>query len=366
MKTHAVVLRDGAGPFTLEEVELAPPGPGEALVRIVGTGLCHTDLLTRHGFPLPRPTVMGHEGSGVVEEVGPGVTRFAVGDHVVLSYDSCGWCAHCLDGEPSYCAEFAPRNLFGVRPDGSTPMTDRDGEPVAARWFGQSSLATHAIATERNMVRVDPELPLELLGPLGCGIQTGAGSVLLALEVRAGSSIAVFGAGAVGLAAVMAAKVAGASEIIAVDLNAKRRELALELGATRVVDGADPDVAARITGWTGGVDRALDTTAVPSVVVSALDSLRARGVCGLVGAGGDLTLPGRLMAAGVTVRYLMEGDAVPQRLIPRLIDLWQRGRFPFDRLIRTYALDAVNDAERDAAGGDTVKPVLLPGELSTV
>jgi aryl-alcohol dehydrogenase len=133
-----------------------------------------------------------------------------------------------------------------------------------------------------------------------------------------------------------------------------------------VIEGADPDVAARITGWTGGVDRALDTTGVPSVVASALESLRTRGVCGLVGTGGDITLPSRLMVSGVTVKYLMEGDAVPQRFIPRLIDLWQQGRFPFDRLIRTYALDAVNDAERDTAGGETVKAVLLPGELSTV
>ncbi|MEV5843599.1 NAD(P)-dependent alcohol dehydrogenase [Streptomyces sp. NPDC051985] len=364
MKVHAAVLRNGAGPFAVEEVDLAPPGPGEALVRIVGTGLCHTDLLPRHGFPLPGPMVAGHEGAGVVEAVGPGVTQVVPGDHVVLSYDSCGWCARCLNGEPAYCAEFVPRNLFGLRPDGSTPMTDEDGRPIAARWFGQSSLATHAIATERNMVQVDRELPLELLGPLGCGIQTGAGSVLLALQVSAGSSIAIFGAGAVGLAAVMAAKVAGAGEIIAVDLHAKRRELALELGATRAVDGADPEVVARIKGWTGGVDRAFDTTAVPSVVVTAVDSLRARGVCALVGAGGDLTLPSRAMVGGVTVKYVMEGDAVPQLFIPRLIALWQQDRFPFDRLIRTYALDAVNDAERDAAAGETVKPVLLPGELS--
>jgi len=345
----------------VEEVELAAPGPAEVLDKVVGAGLCHTDLLPRHGLPLPLPLVVGHEGSGVVEAVGPGVTRVAVGDHVVMSFDSCGWCARCRDGEPSYCDEFFPRNLYGLRPDGSTPMTDRQGAPVSARWFGQSSLAGHAIASERGLVRVDPELPLELLGPLGCGIQTGAGSVLLALQVTAGSSVAVFGAGAVGLAAVMAAHAAGASEIIAVDLHAKRRELALELGATRVVDGADPDVATQITAWTGGVDRALDTTGVSSVIVSALASLRARGVCALVGVGGELVLPPMALGNGRVLTYLMEGDAVPQQFIPRLIALWQQGRFPFDRLIRTYALDAVNDAERDSASGETVKPVLLPG-----
>ncbi|MFF3373742.1 NAD(P)-dependent alcohol dehydrogenase [Streptomyces sp. NPDC002680] len=363
MKVHAAVLRESDSPFAVEEVELASPGPGEALVRVVGAGLCHTDLLVRHGIPLALPMVMGHEGSGVVEAVGPGVTRVAVGDHVVMSFDCCGWCARCLGGEPAYCDDFM-RNIRGVRPDGSTPMTDRDGLPVSARWFGQSSLATHSIATERNLVRVDRDLPLELLGPLGCGIQTGAGSVLLSLQVRAGSSIAVFGAGAVGLSAVMAAKAAGASEIIAVDLNAKRRELALELGATRALDGADPDIAEQIIGWTGGLDRAFDTTGVSSVVVTAMKSLRARGVCGLVGVGGDITLPPEVLAPGRTLSFLLEGDSVPQQFIPQLIDLWQRGRFPFDRLIRTYSLDAINDAERDTASGETVKAVLLPGELS--
>ncbi|MFD8725283.1 NAD(P)-dependent alcohol dehydrogenase [Streptomyces sp. NPDC059629] len=364
MRTRAAVMRSAQGPFTIEQVELDDPGPGELLIRIAGTGLCHTDLLARH-MPdgmMPLPAVFGHEGSGVVEAVGPGVTSAGVGDHVVLSYDSCGACGRCRSAQPAYCDSFLARNISGRRPDGSTPLTDDGGLPLAGRWFGQSSFAGHALAGERNTVVVDRSLPLELLGPLGCGIQTGAGSVLLGLGVHAGSSIVVFGTGAVGLAAVMAARAAGAGEIIAVDLHPGRRELALELGATLALDGADPDLAKVITARTGGTDFALDTTAVPAVAVTALNSLRAKGVCALVGAGSaPLTLPPDALSNGRSLTYLMEGDAVPQTFIPRLIDMWSRGRFPFDRLIRTYPLDAVNDAERDSLSGACVKPVLVPG-----
>jgi aryl-alcohol dehydrogenase len=361
MIANAAVLRDPLKPFAIEEVTLSDPGPGEVLIKIAGAGLCHTDVASRHFLAFTQPVVLGHEGSGVVEATGAGVSRIAVGDHVVMSFDSCGWCARCLAGEPAYCAAFVPLNFAGFRADGSTPMKDQDGAPVLARWFGQSSLATHAIATERNVVKVDQSLPLELLGPLGCGFQTGAGSVLLALQVQAGSSIGVFGTGAVGLAAVMAARIAGAREIIAVDLHAKRRELALELGATRALDGADPDIAAQIADWTGGgADCAFDTTGVSSVVVTALQSVQPRGAVGLVGAAGDILLPPLALSAGRSLTYLIEGSAVPQLFIPQLIEWWQQGLFPFDRLIRTYALDAVNDAERDSLSGETVKPVLVP------
>jgi aryl-alcohol dehydrogenase len=362
VRINAAVLRERNAPFVIEELELDAPGPGEALVRIAGAGMCRTDLLPRHAPLVPVPVVLGHEGAGVVEAVGPGTAHVSVGDHVVISFDSCGWCARCLDGEPASCHEYFGRNLTGRRVDGSTTATDASGEALPARWFGQSSFATHAIATERNLVPVDPALPLELLAPLGCGMATGAGAVLLALKVDMGASVTVFGAGAVGLAAVMAAKVAGASEIIAVDLHAKRRELALELGATRTLDGADPDAAKRIIGWTGGADYAVDTTGMPDVVSQALLSLRPKGACGLVGVSGqDLVLTPLALGTGRVIRFIMQGDMVPRRFIPALIALWQGGRFPFDRLIRTYALDAINDAERDTNSGETVKPVLVPG-----
>ncbi|MCX4096816.1 NAD(P)-dependent alcohol dehydrogenase [Nocardia sp. alder85J] len=362
MRTRAALLRDPAAPYSLEDIELGEPRDDELLVRIVGAGMCHTDLIPRLIPIFPVPMVLGHEGAGVVEAVGRGITGIAPGDHVVLSFESCGHCARCHTGEPAYCQHFDQANTSGLRLDGSAGATSAAGESVANRWFGQGSFAGHAVATARNVVPVDKELPLEILAPLGCGIQTGAASVLLAMNVRAGDSIAVFGAGAVGLSAVMAAAVAGASEIIAVDLNPGRRELAAELGATVTYDGADPEIAEKIKDRTrGGVNYAFDTTGVPGVAVTALSSLAIRGFLGLVGIGfEELRINPLLLGGGRSLSYLLEGGAVPQTFVPRLIDLWQRGKFPFEKLIKTYPLADIDLAEADARKGDTVKPVLLP------
>ena len=364
MRMSAAVLRDPEGPFTLESVDLADPGAGEVLVEVFGVGFCHTDVLPRQpGFLASPPIVVGHEGAGIVRAAGPGA-GVAVGAHVALSFDSCGRCANCVTGRPAYCATFFSRNLTGRPVAGPGPVVDANGAPVAARWFGQSSFATHCLAGPRNVVVVDDDLPLELLGPLGCGIQTGAGSVLRALDVRAGSSVAVFGAGAVGLAAVMAAALAGAAVIVAVDLHDARLELAQELGATHVVRGDADGLARHLRAVTGGGARyALDTTGDPAVIAAAVDALRPTGTLGLVGAGSrDLVLRADALAAGKNLMGILEGDAVPQVFLPELIALWRQGRFPFDRLIRTYPLSKINEAERDAASGAVVKPVLLPKE----
>jgi aryl-alcohol dehydrogenase len=363
MLMQAAVLRDRTAPFALECVRIAEPGPGQVLVELAGTGFCHTDVLPRQpGFLAAPPLIAGHEGAGVVTAIGPGVHDIAVGGHVLLSFDSCGTCANCAAGHPAYCDTFFARNLTGKAGSGPGPVTDAHGEPIAARWFGQSSFATHAIAGPRNVVAVDEDLPLHLLGPLGCGIQTGAGSVLIALGVRAGTSIAVFGAGGVGLAAVLAARVAGASTIVAVDLHSARLELALELGATHVVRSESADVSAQVRKLIrGGAQYALDTTGLPAVIAGAIDALRPTGTIGLVGAvSQDLVLAPAALAAGKKIVGILEGDAVPQVFLPQLIALWQQGRFPFDKLIRTYPLSAINEAERDAANGVTVKPVLIP------
>ncbi len=360
MKIQAAVLRDGAAPYTIEDVDLAEPRRDEVRVRIVGSGMCHTDMLARSGFTA-LPMITGHEGSGVVDAVGPGVTTLAVGDHVVLSFDSCGTCDNCAKGQRAYCETFLPRNLVGRDLDGSTTVTDAAGNEVAARWFGQSSLATHCIASTRNAVKVDAELPIELFGPLGCGIQTGAGSVLLALRVQPNTSLVVFGSGAVGLAAVMAAVVAGATTIIAVDLHESRLALARELGATHVLRGDQPDLISEIQSITGaGAHYSVDTTGVPSVMQSAVTCLRMTGVCGYVGVQiGNIEFDGSALL-GKTVVGILEGSADPHTFIPRLIELWRAGRFPFDRLITNYRLDQVNEAEQSSLSGGAIKPVLLP------
>jgi len=361
MQIDAAVLRDAAGPYTIERVELSEPGPDEVLVRIVGAGMCHTDVLPRAHMVAP-PVVTGHEGSGVVEAVGSAVTGVTVGDHVVLSFDSCRECVNCRSGQPAYCDTFMFRNLTGRRLDGSTSIEDSSGTPVSSRWFGQSSFASHCIATERNVVVVDRDLPLELLGPLGCGIQTGAGSVLEAMKVTPGSSLVVFGAGAVGLAAVMAGVVAGATTIIAVDLHDHRLALSVELGATHTLRGDDPNLVGAIQGITGGgAQFSFDTTGVPAVMRNALTCLRMTGVCAYVGVQiAPLELDGMALV-GKTAMGVLEGSADPKTFIPHMISLWRDGRFPFDRLIEQYPLSRINEAEQSSLAGGTIKPVLIPG-----
>lgn len=365
MRTTAAVLRDAAVPYELEELELPPLAGDEVLVRIVSAGICHTDSLLRSMPGMPLPIVPGHEGAGVVEEVGADVDGIAVGDHIVLSFDSCGACTNCLADLQPYCDQFMFKNFVGIKLDGTPAATDPSGGGVGTRWFGQSSFATYAIATAQNAVVVDRDVDLTILGPLGCGIQTGAGSVLIALGVEAGSSIAVYGVGGVGLAAIMAAKVAEASTIIAVDRHQHRLDLALELGATDVVLAADGvDVASKVQGISGGgTQYGFDTTGVPSVVTSALMGLRQTGTLGLVGAGGgDLTFDPNLLF-GKTVTGIFEGNANPKEFIPQMIQLYKDGRFPFDRLIQTFSLEQVNEAEEASLDGSVIKPVLLPSAV---
>jgi aryl-alcohol dehydrogenase len=291
----------------------------------------------------------------------PGV---AVGDHVVLSFDSCGGCRNCLDGHPAYCAMFHARNMLG-RSDGEPQATERSGQAVAIRWFGQSSFASHVVATARNVVVIDPDVPLELAGPLGCGFLTGAGAVSNVLRMRPGDSLAVLGAGSVGMAAALAAASAGAARVVAVDLQQARLDLAAELCATHVIGAADATEAGRLTKAivdTGGpVTHVLDTTGHPAAIRGAVDALDARGICAIVGVQRhDLVLGPQSLSRGRVLTAIYEGDAVPQIEIPRLLQLWRQGRFPLEKLVTPYPLAAINDAERDMTAARVLKPVLRP------
>jgi len=360
----AAVVRE-RGSFALEAAHLEAPRDDEVLVRVVATGLCHTDLVVRDQvYPVPLPIVLGHEGAGVVEAVGPAVQKVAPGDHVAVSFLNCGRCRPCFDGSPASCANFNDMNFAGHRPDGSHALTSgENGDPLHDRFFGQSSFATHAIANERNTVKVGDDAPLELLGPLGCGIQTGAGTVLRALHVDAGSSFAVTGVGAVGLSAVMAARVAGATTIIAVDVVPSRLDLARELGATHVVNGAEADAVAEIRRVTGsGVDYALDTTGLPALIGQAVDGLRQRGTAAILGASRpEATLDiaaNAFMQSCKTIMGVVEGDSVPDVFVPQLLELHRQGRFPFDRLVTFYDFDQIGQAAADTESGATIKPIL--------
>ncbi|MEU0163053.1 NAD(P)-dependent alcohol dehydrogenase [Streptomyces sp. NPDC006261] len=362
MRFDAAVLRSYEDPFAVEEVILnAGPAEGEILVRIAGCGMCRTDLAVRRSAGRsPLPAVLGHEGAGVVVETGGPHTGLVAGDHVVLSFDSCGRCRSCLGAAPAYCDRFAPLNLLGGRPENAARFTDAAGGALAPRWFGQSSFAAYAMVPARNAVRVDPSLPLSLLGPLGCGFLTGAGAVLNSFGAGPGDTVAVFGAGAVGLAAVMAATASGAVAV-AVDRHPERLALAEKLNAVPV-HSESAGLPGRIQRLTdGGAQYALDTTGSAQLINDALRALRPTGHLGLVARlHTALPLEPGTLDRGRKISHICEGDAVPGLLIPRLTALWQAGRFPFDQLIRTYPLADINEAERDCEAGLVVKPVLIP------
>jgi aryl-alcohol dehydrogenase len=354
MRITAAVVEAKGGPFELRELELGELRQDEVLVEVAASGICHTDLICRDQWlPVPLPAVLGHEGAGVVKEVGSAVTRFAPGDRVAMSYDSCGDCPACAGAKAVYCHNFFDYNFAAARQDGSSAL---DG--VHAHFFGQSSFATHSVARERNIVKLDDTVPLEIAAPFGCGIQTGAGSVLNVLRPPAGSSIAVFGVGAVGLAAVMAARISGCTTIVAVDLHENRLKLAQELGATHAVRGVDG--IGDIT-----VDYSLEATGNPQVLRAAIDCLAPLGECGVVGAPAlgteasfDVT---HLFTAGRVIRGIVEGESVPSQFLPRLVDLWRRGEFPVDRMMTYYDFDQIDQAARDAEAGTVIKPVLRMG-----
>jgi aryl-alcohol dehydrogenase len=363
MKTRAAVVEAQGQPFTMSEVELDDPRDDEVLVRMVATGLCHTDLTMGSFLPAEMfPNVFGHEGAGVVEEVGPAVQGLEPGDHVVMSFRSCRACAKCEAGLVGYCDQTLLLNYMGMRMDGSTSLS-RDGNPVFGSFFGQSSLAAHALAYADNCVKVDPELDLTLLAPYGCGFQTGAGTVLNVLEPKAEDSLVVYGVGAVGLAAIAAAAAEGVGSIIAVDPLASRREVAARFGATTLdPDEGDQGIVDRVKALTGGgATYGIDTTAIPAVVKQAVQSLGVRGTLVALGLGAEEYAVDAidLLQGGKTVTSSIEGDSDPQEMVPRLIGMRAAGTFPMDDLVTTYPADEINRAVEEVSSGAVVKPVLV-------
>ena len=363
MEIRAATIRQKGGPFRIEKLTLDEPRPEEVLVRIVATGMCHTDMVARDQlYDIPLPIVLGHEGAGVVERVGDNVKKVAAGDHVVLTYMWCGHCRPCLHGDLTYCQNFYALNFGGAREDGSSSTRDAHGS-LHDHFFGQSSFGTFALTHERNAIKVPREAPLEFLGPLGCGIQTGAGAVMNALKVYPGASFAAFGGGAVGLSAVMAGRLAGATTIIAVDVVPSRLELARELGATHAVNSRETDPVAavrKISG--GGVEYTLESSGRPEVLRQAIDALVIRGTRGIVGApalGTEASFDvNGVMTTGKRIIGIIEGDSTPDLFIPALVELYMQGRFPFDKLVKFYPFDRINEAAEDSEKGITIKPII--------
>ena len=351
-KIRAAVLRKKGGPLKIESLEMEGPRANEVLVRVVASGICHTDIdFIDDWDEADTPVVLGHEGAGVVEQVGRSVKGVKHGDHVVLSYQSCGRCRQCKSGRPAHCKYIYEANFGFRRLDGSNAL-QRSG--VRGHFFGQSSFATHVLATERNLVRVSKDLSLELLASLGCGLQTGAGTVMNSLKVSKGKSIAIFGTGAVGIAAVMAARIVAAHPIIGVDIIPMRLQLALKLGATHVIDNRHDKIASRIFDITGnGVDYVVETTAHPEMHQLAVDVLNPHGIVALLTGENGVEL-----SEGRKTLGIIQGDAIPQRFIPKLIHLYRAGQFPFDRLVKFYDFSEINRAIANAKRGVTIKPVL--------
>ena len=363
----AAVVREKGGPFQLETLTLGKPRADEVLVKIVATGMCHTDMVARDKvYDVPHPIILGHEGAGIVESVGEDVQEVVPGDPVVLSYLPCGKCSPCLLGQPFHCVNTYPLCFGGARLDGTTATTDADGNPVHDHFFAQSSFGTFALANEGNVVKVPKDAPLELLGPLGCGIQTGAGAVMNSLRVGAGKSLVVFGAGAVGLSAVMAARVVGATTIIAADVVPSRLGLAKELGATHVINSKEEDPVEAVKKITdGGADYSLEATGIPAVLRQAIEAIDVLGICGIVGAaplGADGSFDiNDVMIPGKTIRGILQGASIPKIFIPRLVELHTQGRFPFDKLVKFYDFDQINQAAEDSENGTTIKPIIRIG-----
>ena len=358
MRIKAAVVMGPKQRFVIKELELAEPRENEALVKVVSCGVCHTDEAGRLGeYITPFPAVFGHEGAGIIEKTGAGVTGFAPGDHVLMSYSSCGACVNCLDGKPYYCTD-SIKLCFGGRMNDGTTRLSLDGEPVSS-YFGQSSFATHAVVHVNNLVKVDPSCDLSLMGPLACGFMTGAGSVINALKPGIGSSLAVFGAGSVGLSAIMAASLCHCDPLIAVDIFDERLEFAKKFGATHAINsGKVENVFKEIKKINGGVgvEFGFDTTGALEAMRTMIMSVRMAGSAAMVANVHKLSDPAMF---GRRLIGVMMGEAVPQKFIPKLIRLHEAGCFPYDKLISFYSLDEINEAFEDTHSGKAVKAVIM-------
>ena len=366
MRIAAAVLEHTEGPLVVTGLELAPPGPGEVLVRLHASGVCHSDWNAVDGTaPTRCPAVLGHEGAGVVEATGPGVTRVRPGDHVALSWaPSCGACEECLRGLTQLCSTAWPAMGTGGLMDG-TPRLSREGEPVYHYSF-ISSFAEATVLPEQSCVPIPKDVPFAIAGLVGCAVSTGVGAVWRTAQVRPGERVAVIGCGGVGLSALLGALAAGAGTVVAVDANPRKLEVARELGADETVlwAGNAADTAAAVAEASGGgVDYAIEATGRPEAMQAAFLSTRARGAAVLIGIPREdavLELPA-LTIPRLERRVLgsIYGSSRPERDFALSLDLYRRGRLPLDRLIsHTLPLEEIDRAFELMRTGEALRVVL--------
>jgi Zn-dependent alcohol dehydrogenase len=366
VRIRAAVLEHTGGALSVQELELAPPAAREVLVRLGASGVCHSDFNAIDGTSETRcPAVLGHEGAGVVEAVGPGVTRVAAGDHVALSWSpSCGSCAECVRDLPQLCSTAWPAMGTGGLMDGTTRLS-RDGEPVYHYSF-LSTFAEACVVPEKSCVPIPKDVPFDIAGLVGCAVTTGVGSVWRTAGVRPGDRVAIVGCGGVGLSALLAAVAVGAEPVIAVDATASKLDVARDFGATHGVlwAGSPEETAEAVRDVSGGgVDYAIEATGRPEAMLAAFLSTRARGAAVLIGIPREdavLSLPA-LSIPRLERRVLgsIYGSSKPDRDFPLTLDLYRTGRLPLDRLVsHRLPLDGVEEGFALMRSGEALRVVL--------
>lgn len=365
MQMQAAILTEAHSPFNIETVEIDPPNAGEVLVKMAASGVCHSDWHIVAGkAAFPSPMILGHEGAGVVETVGEGVTRVSPGDHVTLSWKACcGECFYCQNDAPSICDTHAAEVNAGVQTDGTSRIS-WNGEPVYILG-GLGVFAEYVIARDVSCVPVRKDVPLEVAALVGCAVSTGVGAAMYTARVRPGQSVAVFGAGGVGLNIIQGAALCGADPIIAVDTNSSKMEIAREFGATHTLM-SDETVVAEIQKLTEGrgADHAFESVGIPALQETALQAIRPGGVLTLVGItpqGSGTTIPGDTVTVTERkIRGSFYGSINPSRDFHLLMDLYQAGKLKLDELVtRRYRLDEINEAYASMLTGDVARGVIV-------
>lgn len=365
MKIRAAVLEDFGKPLVVQDVDIAPPKEGEVLVKVHSCGVCHTDLYTASGADPSgyAPCVLGHEGAGVVEEVGPGVTSVKKGDHVVTLFSpECGQCTNCRSGKTNICTAIREQQGKGYLPDG-TPRLSRDGEPLR-HFMGTSTFAEYTVMPEIALAKVDPEASFDAICLLACGATTGIAAALWKAEVEEGSSVAVFGAGMVGLGAVAGAKLRGAERIFVVDKSPERLELAKRWGATDLLEASGTTVEEIVAATDGmGADYTFEATGLVGVMGQAVEAARMGwGLCtvlGVAGRGETLEIVPRFLITGRKVQGGSFGGAKGRTHVPQLVDMYQRGELDLDGFVsHRITLDEVNKGFELMEAQDGIRSVI--------
>jgi Zn-dependent alcohol dehydrogenase len=360
----AAICYEPNAPLKVEEVTLDEPQANEVLVKLVATGICHSDLHFMKGeMPQPMPVVMGHEGAGIVEKVGAGVTTLQPGDHVIFMVSfSCGKCRFCVEGRPTRCVENLPIMSMATLPGGGKRL--RKGDQELHHLFGLACFAEYAVVHERSAVKIRDDAPFEVICLLGCGVSSGLGAAINTAGVRPSESVVIYGCGGVGLSAVMGSKLAGAGMLIAVDTLDRKLEKAKELGADYVINASQEDAMAKVLELTaGGADHALECIGNVNVMAQAFGSIHSGGkfiVVGMAPLGTTLNIATYEFLLGKTIIGCVQGDIKASVDIPTYVDLYMDGKLPIDKLItESYSLDDINVAFAALEKGEIIRSVVL-------